>query len=279
MSADASVAAATGGDTTFTAAANDAATRWRAVTGADPCADGRFVYAVRTTGVYCRPTCPARRPRRANVRFFDTAAAAERAGFRPCKRCRPAETAAAAGDIVETRGAVLFVDLFAASAAMLRASPSEAASGALRFLAALEATVSAHGGVVQTVLRDGALIWFEQPATIGAANEARAALACALALGERDVRDGPGRLRQGLHYGRVGAAVVRGHGGQRAELVGQILNVAKRLEQAPRRSDARLLVSDAAVRVSGIDPADLGLRHLAGPLRLRGCRRLAAWAR
>ena len=60
---------------------------WRAVTQRD--ADGGFFYAVRSTGVYCRPSCPSRRPRRENVQFFRAPDEAERAGFRPCKRCRP----------------------------------------------------------------------------------------------------------------------------------------------------------------------------------------------
>jgi AraC family transcriptional regulator of adaptative response/methylated-DNA-[protein]-cysteine methyltransferase len=55
----------------------------------DRAADGTFVYSVRTTGVYCRPSCAARLPRRENVIFHATCAEAERAGFRPCKRCRP----------------------------------------------------------------------------------------------------------------------------------------------------------------------------------------------
>lgn len=63
--------------------------RWRAVLGRDGAADGIFVYAVVTTGVYCRPSCPSRRPRRENVRFFDTWKDAEKAGFRPCAKCRP----------------------------------------------------------------------------------------------------------------------------------------------------------------------------------------------
>src|SRR6185437_15101534 len=65
--------------------------RWQALVRRDRGADGLFVCAVRTTGVYCRPTCPARRPRRENVRFFATCDEAGRAGFRPCKRCRPNE--------------------------------------------------------------------------------------------------------------------------------------------------------------------------------------------
>jgi AraC family transcriptional regulator of adaptative response/methylated-DNA-[protein]-cysteine methyltransferase len=63
--------------------------RWRAVVNREAGADGTFVYAVKTTGVYCRPSCGARRARRENVSFYATAEEAERAGFRACKRCRP----------------------------------------------------------------------------------------------------------------------------------------------------------------------------------------------
>jgi AraC family transcriptional regulator of adaptative response/methylated-DNA-[protein]-cysteine methyltransferase len=63
--------------------------RWAAVTTRDPAADGRFFYSVRSTGVFCRPTCGARTPRPDNVAFHDTAQAAAAAGFRPCRRCQP----------------------------------------------------------------------------------------------------------------------------------------------------------------------------------------------
>lgn len=63
---------------------------WEAVLNKDVDSDGRFVYGVTTTKVYCRPTCPSRRPLRKNVRFYPTAAAAEKDGFRACLRCRPA---------------------------------------------------------------------------------------------------------------------------------------------------------------------------------------------
>ena len=65
--------------------------RWEAVVARDSSFEGQFYIAVRTTGIYCRPGCPARLPKRANVRFFDTRADAERAGFRPCKRCKPGQ--------------------------------------------------------------------------------------------------------------------------------------------------------------------------------------------
>lgn len=58
----------------------------------DPRYDGRFFTAVKTTGIYCRPVCPAKHPLTRNVAYYPTAAAAEAAGFRPCLRCRP-ETA------------------------------------------------------------------------------------------------------------------------------------------------------------------------------------------
>lgn len=63
--------------------------RWAAVVARDAAADGRFYYSVKTTGVYCRPSCAARTPRPENVTFHRTTADAERAGFRPCKRCKP----------------------------------------------------------------------------------------------------------------------------------------------------------------------------------------------
>lgn len=63
--------------------------RWKAVVARDRSADGTFFYSVATTGVYCRPSCASRRANPKNVQFHRDAAAAERAGFRPCKRCRP----------------------------------------------------------------------------------------------------------------------------------------------------------------------------------------------
>lgn len=63
--------------------------RWAAVVARDPAADGTFFYSVKTTGVYCRPSCAARTANPENVAFHRTAADAERAGFRPCKRCKP----------------------------------------------------------------------------------------------------------------------------------------------------------------------------------------------
>jgi AraC family transcriptional regulator of adaptative response/methylated-DNA-[protein]-cysteine methyltransferase len=63
--------------------------RWAAIVARDHRADGSFYYSVATTGVYCRPSCGSRRPNPRNVRFYESTAEAARAGFRPCRRCRP----------------------------------------------------------------------------------------------------------------------------------------------------------------------------------------------
>src|SRR6202035_5855137 len=65
---------------------------WQAIEACDPRFDGWVFVGVKTTGIYCRPSCPARTPKRENVRFFASAAAAQSAGFRACKRCRPDAT-------------------------------------------------------------------------------------------------------------------------------------------------------------------------------------------
>jgi AraC family transcriptional regulator of adaptative response/methylated-DNA-[protein]-cysteine methyltransferase len=72
-------------------AALDEAAAWDAVTARESRANGRFVFAVRTTGIYCRPSCPARRPKREHVEFFAGPEAAEAAGYRACRRCHPRE--------------------------------------------------------------------------------------------------------------------------------------------------------------------------------------------
>lgn len=74
---------------------SEATNYWDAVMARERSMDGVFYYAVLSTGVYCRPSCPSRRPRRENVIFFRARAAAEQAGFRPCRRCKPDSAGAA----------------------------------------------------------------------------------------------------------------------------------------------------------------------------------------
>jgi AraC family transcriptional regulator, regulatory protein of adaptative response / methylated-DNA-[protein]-cysteine methyltransferase len=75
--------------------------QWQAVVDRDSTQDGRFVFAVSSTGVYCRPSCPARRPRRENVSFFIKPEEAEKAGFRACLRCRPRAIASGHSELVK----------------------------------------------------------------------------------------------------------------------------------------------------------------------------------
>lgn len=74
---------------------------WEAVLRRDGNFDGRFVYAVRSTGVFCRPTCPSRRPDRKQVIFFPATGEAEQAGFRPCRRCKPQEPNSAWSSLIQ----------------------------------------------------------------------------------------------------------------------------------------------------------------------------------
>jgi AraC family transcriptional regulator of adaptative response/methylated-DNA-[protein]-cysteine methyltransferase len=85
--------------------------RWEAFVRRDPAADGLFVVAVDSTCIYCRPTCPARRPLRKNVRFLPDAATAERQGYRACKRCKPDLAQLPSEALVEKVKALLEADL------------------------------------------------------------------------------------------------------------------------------------------------------------------------
>jgi len=84
--------------------ASAAARYWRATLARDRRADGAFVLAVRSTHIYCRPSCPARRPLRRNVTFFRTREEAEKQGYRPCLRCRPNEIAASVALVQRAAG-------------------------------------------------------------------------------------------------------------------------------------------------------------------------------
>lgn len=104
--------------------------RWAAVQGRDPGAEDEFFYSVTTTGVYCRPNCPSRRPRREHVRFHASREEAESAGFRACRRCRPrepspgerrAEAVAAACRLIDEAEEMPALETLAAAAGM---SPS-----------------------------------------------------------------------------------------------------------------------------------------------------------
>src|SRR5262249_23227562 len=90
-------------------AVTDDDVRWDKVLARDRASDGAFVSAAGSTGVYCRPSCPSRRPRRDRVVFFDRAAEAQSAGFRACLRCRPDEQAAADPWVDKIRRACVYL--------------------------------------------------------------------------------------------------------------------------------------------------------------------------
>ncbi|MCZ6861151.1 MAG: bifunctional DNA-binding transcriptional regulator/O6-methylguanine-DNA methyltransferase Ada [Alphaproteobacteria bacterium] len=91
--------------------ASDAdARRWQLVLDHDGRQDGAFVYAVRSTGIYCRPSCPSRRPARRFVEFYEVPQAAEAKGFRACKRCRPERVASADPHLKSVRAACAYID-------------------------------------------------------------------------------------------------------------------------------------------------------------------------
>ena len=132
--------------------------RGRPSSPAMPPSTGSFFYSVETTGVYCRPSCPARRPKRDNVRFHDTAEDAERAGFRPCKRCKPdqpslaehhAEKVAEACRLIETAEEEPKLDDLAAAVGLEPLSlPSHLQGGARR-----DAQGLCHGAAQQARAR------------------------------------------------------------------------------------------------------------------------------
>jgi len=97
----------------------DAARAWSAVLSRDAASDGLFVFAVSTTGVYCRPSCAARRPRRENVTFFADPGEAEAAGYRACLRCRP-QSAEPASAVRAVRRAIAFLETHADEPVPLR---------------------------------------------------------------------------------------------------------------------------------------------------------------
>jgi AraC family transcriptional regulator of adaptative response/methylated-DNA-[protein]-cysteine methyltransferase len=92
-----------------TGAASALDPRWKSLAARDANADGTYFYGVTSTGIYCRPSCPSRRPRADRVRFFDTTTNARQEGFRPCKRCRPDTVGLAQPGVDAVRRASMFL--------------------------------------------------------------------------------------------------------------------------------------------------------------------------
>jgi AraC family transcriptional regulator of adaptative response/methylated-DNA-[protein]-cysteine methyltransferase len=138
--------------------------RWKALAARDAAADGTFVYAVTSTGVFCRPSCPSRRPRADRVRFFDTTAEAKQAGYRACKRCKPDMVGFAQPGFEAVRRASMYLASHADRAVTLAGLAKVAAMSphhlqrrfkAIVGLSPREFQSAVRAGKLRTMLRDG----------------------------------------------------------------------------------------------------------------------------
>ena len=252
--------------------------QWQAVHRRDVRADGLFYYAVASTGIYCRPICPARRPRRENVSFYPSCEAAERAGFRPCKLCRPRHAARPhrTATLSVRPLAVLFADMhgFTPLAADMR--PDDALALMTEFHARLDGAVAAHDGTVHKRMGDGLMALFGD--RLSSPGDAQRAIAAGFAMlaaieqwnGARQAQGAPAiALGVGVHFGMAAIGAV---GGERT-IIGDTVNIASRLEGLTRRFGPGMIVSDEAVRTAA---ARHGLQPL-GMVRLSGCGRRRVW--
>jgi AraC family transcriptional regulator, regulatory protein of adaptative response / methylated-DNA-[protein]-cysteine methyltransferase len=138
--------------------------RWKALASRDTAADGTFVYAVTSTGVFCRPSCPSRRPRADRVRFFDTTGEAKRAGFRACKRCKPDLVGFTQPGVDAVRRASMYLASHADQTVTLAGLAKVAAMSphhlqrrfkAIVGLSPREFQSAVRAGKLRTILRDG----------------------------------------------------------------------------------------------------------------------------
>jgi class 3 adenylate cyclase len=261
----------------FDALLGSADAQWQAVDRRDARADGLFYYAVASTGIYCRPICPARRPRRENVSFYPSCEAAERAGFRSCKLCRPKLAALPhrTATLSVRPLAVLFADMHGFSPLAAQMRPDDALALMTEFHARLDGAIAAQGGTVHKRMGDGLMALFGD--RLSAPGDAQRAIAAGLAMlaaieqwnGARQAQGMPAiALGVGIHFGMAAIGAV---GGERT-VVGDTVNIASRLEGLTRRFGPGMIVSDEAVRTA---PRH-GLRPL-GTVRLPGCGRRRVW--
>jgi class 3 adenylate cyclase len=261
--------------------ATDAA-RWQAVRARDPRADGVFCYAVSTTGIYCRPVCPSRRPKRDHVKFFAQPFTARAEGYRACKRCRPDDAAIwrAEGDTAVRHAAVLFVDIKGFTRLTAAMRPDDTMALLRGFHEIVASAVSAHGGRVHKYLGDGLMAVFGDEAA--RPDDAGDATACALGMLERLEAWNAVRLRAGLqplevgigvHFGMVAFGRTGPEEASERAVVGATVNVASRLERVTRRLGTWLAISDDTVRALSTSRARLLLGQLqkVRGVRLNGC--------
>lgn len=233
--------------------------RHRAVEARDRAADGAFVFAVVTTGVYCRPSCPSRRARRVNVRFFADPAGAERGGFRACRRCDPRG--------VERAPAAALVE---AACALLDAPDPPT-------LAALGARLGYSPFHVHRTFRAATGLTPRAWAAASRAERARAALAEGATVTAAQVGSGYGSSSR-LHaaaggaFGMTPTALRRGGEGEVLRVATAACSLGRVLVAATRRGVAAVLLgddddalaADLASRLprARVEPADRALTRL-----------------
>jgi class 3 adenylate cyclase len=261
--------------------ATDAA-RWQAVQARDPRADGVFYYAVSTTGIYCRPVCPSRRPKRDHVEFFAQPFAARAKGYRACKRCGPDDAAIwrSDSDTAVRHAAVLFVDIKGFTRLTANMRPDDTMALLRCFHEIVASAVSAHGGRVHKYLGDGLMAVFGDEAA--RPDDAGDATACALGMlerleawnaGRRQAGRQPLKVGIGVHFGMVAFGRTGPEDAGERAVVGASVNLASRLERVTRRLGTWLAISDDTVRAlsAGRAPLLLGRLQRARDVRLNGC--------
>ena len=268
----------------FAGLLDTAEARWNAILRRDARLDGLLYYGVASTRIYCRPVCPARRPKIENVAFFRTCDEAEKAGYRPCKLCRPPRAARpfAEGRLSVRPVAVLFVDMKEYSRLAARLRPDEVFALLDAFHARMRAIVESNDGVVHKHLGDGFMAVFG--AQESNPNDARRGIACAFAMVDAiadwneerwSVGEAPITIGVGLHYGMAAF----GPAGGDQTIVGDTVNVASRLERLTRRLDAGIALSDETLRATSAREDELiGTRlRPVGVVRLPGCGPHQVW--
>lgn len=258
--------------------------RWNAVLRRDGRLDGLLYYGVASTGIYCRPVCRARRPKIGNVAFFLSCDAAEAAGYRPCKLCRPTRAARPTmkGSLSVRPVAVLFIDIRGYSRVAAGLRPDEVFVLLDAFHARMRAVVESHVGVVHKHLGDGFMAVFG--ASQSRPDDARRGIECGFAMSDaiaewnterRSIGEAPVEIGVGLHYGMAAFGPA---GGEEA-IIGDTVNLASRLERLTRRLDAVMAVSDDTLRAVTPRDGEVMLARLrsAGVVRLPGCGPRRVW--
>src|SRR5258708_6412055 len=269
--------------------ANAAARYWQATLARDSRADGSFVLAVRSTHIYCRPSCPARRPLRRNVTFFRTREEAEKQGYRPCLRCRPNEIAGpvalvqrAASQLAESseesiRLGVLARTLGTTQATLRRAflrvtglKPRELAEALRikRFKAMLRAGKSITDALYETGYGSSSRVYERSNAQLGMTPATYQKGGRGMKIGYSIAKSPLGKVLVAATERGISAVYL---GDAEAKLLGELRDEYPKAEIAPARSGLEKWVKEIVSRTEGNPPRqELPLDLLATAFQRRG---------